>query len=72
MPQLLAALHVPEATIAGITAAAMSSNFWPFIFGPVLDVWFSRRFYATAFAALASILAKTRRKISKQLCGFSC
>ncbi|WP_180539141.1 MFS transporter [Nevskia soli] len=56
VPQLLAARHVPEATIAGITAAAMSSNFWPVVFGPMLDVWVSRRFYATVFAAVASIL----------------
>lgn len=56
MPQLLAAERVPEATIAGITAAAMSSNFWAVIFGPILDVRFSRRWYATIFAALASIL----------------
>ncbi len=56
VPQLLAAQHVSEATIAGITAAAMSSNFWPFIFGPMLDVRFSRRTYATIFAALASLL----------------
>jgi len=56
MPQLLASRHVSEATIATITAAAMSSNFWPFIFGPMLDVWFSRRWYATAFVALAGIL----------------
>lgn len=55
IPQLLAEQHVSEPTIAGITAAAMSSNFWPLIFGPMLDVWFSRRFYATTFAALASI-----------------
>lgn len=56
VPQLLAARHVSEATIAVITAAAMSSNFWPVVFGPMLDVWFSRRFYATVFAALASTL----------------
>ncbi len=56
VPQLLAAQHVSEATIAGLTAAAMSSNFWPFVFGPMLDVWFSRRWYATVFAALSSIL----------------
>jgi PAT family beta-lactamase induction signal transducer AmpG len=56
VPQLLAAQHVPEAVIAVITAAAMSSNFWPVVFGPMLDVWFSRRWYATVFAALASIL----------------
>jgi PAT family beta-lactamase induction signal transducer AmpG len=52
----LAAQHVSEATIAVITAAAMSSNFWPVLFGPMLDVWFSRRWYATVFAALASVL----------------
>ncbi len=56
IPQLLAARHVPEAAIAGITAAAMASNFWPFVFGPILDIWVSRRFYATLFAALASLL----------------
>jgi PAT family beta-lactamase induction signal transducer AmpG len=56
IPQLLAAQQVSEATIAGITAAAMSSNFWPFVFGPMLDVWFSRRLYATLFAAVAAIL----------------
>jgi len=56
MPQLLAAGHVSEATIAAITAAAMSSNFWPVVFGPMLDVWLSRRFYATMFAAFAAIL----------------
>ncbi|HEX4773498.1 MAG TPA: MFS transporter [Bryobacteraceae bacterium] len=55
IPQALAAQHVSEATISGITAAAMSSNFWPFVFGPMLDIWFSRRLYATIFAALASI-----------------
>jgi len=56
VPQLLAAQHVREASIAVITAAAMSSNFWPVVFGPMLDVWFSRRWYATVFAALSSIL----------------
>jgi len=56
IPQLLAARHVSEATIAGVTAAAMASNFWPFVFGPVLDIWFSRRRYATVFAGLAAAL----------------
>lgn len=56
IPQLLAARHVSEATIAGVTAAAMASNFWPFVFGPMLDIWFSRRFYATVFAGLAAAL----------------
>ncbi|MGH9616842.1 MAG: MFS transporter [Acidobacteriaceae bacterium] len=57
MPQLLAAQHVPEARIAGITAAAMSANFWGVAFGPMLDVRFSRRWYATCLAVGASIMA---------------
>ena len=56
IPQLLATRHVSEATIAGITAMALSPNFWAVVFGPMLDVRFSRRWYATAFAALASVL----------------
>jgi MFS transporter, PAT family, beta-lactamase induction signal transducer AmpG len=56
IPQLLATRHVPEARIAGITAMALSPNFWAVIFGPMLDVRFSRRWYATTFAALAALL----------------
>src|SRR3984957_8892000 len=56
IPQLLATHHVSEARIAGITAMALSPNFWAVVFGPMLDVRFSRRWYATAFATLASIL----------------
>jgi MFS transporter, PAT family, beta-lactamase induction signal transducer AmpG len=59
MPQLLAAKHVPEAEIATITAVAMSANFWVVVFGPILDVRFSRRWHATFFAALASVLIYT-------------
>lgn len=56
VPQLLAARHVSEGRIAGITAAALSPYFWSVFFGPMLDVKFSRRWYATLFAALESIL----------------
>src|SRR5271156_4586814 len=56
IPQLLATYHVSEARIAGITAMALSPNFWAVVFGPMLDVRFSRRWYATFFAALASVL----------------
>jgi PAT family beta-lactamase induction signal transducer AmpG len=56
IPQLLAARHVPEARIGAITAAALAPTFWSVIFAPILDVRFSRRFYATAFAALAALL----------------
>ncbi len=55
MPQLLAGRNVSAGTIAGITAAAYSPNFWSVIFGPILDVRFSRRFYAATLAALTSI-----------------
>ncbi len=55
LPQLLAAQHVPEARIATITAAVFSGGIGVFLLGPMLDVRFSRRFYATLFAALAGI-----------------
>ena len=56
MPQLLAVDQVPEARIAAITAAAMSSNFTAILLVPMLDVRFSRRWYAAFFAGLTSIL----------------
>lgn len=59
VPQLLAAQRVPEAKIAEITATAMSANFWAVMFSPMLDVHFSRRWYATVFAASTSILIFT-------------
>ncbi|HEY2467270.1 MAG TPA: MFS transporter [Terracidiphilus sp.] len=51
LPQLLAADHVPEGRIATMTAIAFSTNFWCILFAPMLDVRFSRRWYATALAA---------------------
>ncbi len=56
MPQLLAGRNVPAETISEITAAAYSANFWCVLFGPILDVRFSRRWYATVLAALTSAL----------------
>jgi PAT family beta-lactamase induction signal transducer AmpG len=56
IPQVLATHHVAEATIAAITAMALSPNFWAVVFGPMLDVRFSRRWYATFFAALEAVL----------------
>ena len=55
LPQLLAAQHVPEARIATITATVFSGGIGVFLLGPMLDVRFSRRFYATLFAAFAGI-----------------
>ncbi|MBW4039876.1 MAG: MFS transporter [Acidobacteria bacterium] len=55
LPQLLAAQHVPEARIATLTATVFSGGIWVFLLGPMLDVRFSRRWYATAFAAIAAL-----------------
>src|SRR5258708_19926189 len=56
MPQVLATHHVSEVRIAAITAMALSPNFWAVVFGPMLDVRFSRRWYATFFTGLAGLL----------------
>jgi PAT family beta-lactamase induction signal transducer AmpG len=56
LPQLLAEQHVPEARIAAITAAVVSPGCYGFILSPMLDVRFSRRWYATFFAALSALL----------------
>ena len=55
LPQLLAAEHVPEWQIAAITAVAFSPNFWSVLFAPILDVRFSRRWYATVLAFVCAI-----------------
>jgi PAT family beta-lactamase induction signal transducer AmpG len=56
VPQLLSAQHVPEATIASMTAVMLSPGFWTFIVSPVLDVRFSRRWYSAFTAAVAAAL----------------
>jgi PAT family beta-lactamase induction signal transducer AmpG len=55
LPQFVAAQHIPEGKIAAITAVGFSPNFWFFLLSPMLDVRFSRRWYATAFAALSGV-----------------
>lgn len=54
VPQLLSARHVPETTIAAMTAVMISPGFWSFLVSPVLDVRFSRRWYSLVTAALAA------------------
>jgi PAT family beta-lactamase induction signal transducer AmpG len=54
-PQILAAQHVPGGRIASIMAVVISAPLWIFWISPILDVRFSRRWYATAFAALAAL-----------------
>ena len=58
VPQLLSARHVPETTIAAMTAVMISPGFWTFLVSPVLDVRFSRRWYCivTALAAAALLV----------------
>jgi PAT family beta-lactamase induction signal transducer AmpG len=55
VPQILGDRQVPEAAIAGLTAVAFSPGFWAFLVSPVLDVRFSRRWYAVALAVVASL-----------------
>jgi MFS transporter, PAT family, beta-lactamase induction signal transducer AmpG len=56
VPQLLSARHVPEATIAAMSAVIVSPGFWTFLFSPVLDVRFSRRWYSVSTAAASAVL----------------
>ena len=54
LPQVLAEQHVPEAKIAAMTAAAMSPMMWVFLVCPLLDVRFTRRWYAVLSALVAA------------------
>jgi len=54
IPTLLAANHVPEAQIAGVTGAALLPGFVSFLLGPLLDWRFSRRFYAILMSVLGA------------------
>lgn len=56
VPQLLNARHVPETIISSMTAAMVSPGFWTFLASPVLDVRFSRRWYAVVTAILSATL----------------
>lgn len=55
VPQLLGGRNVPETAIAGLTALAFSPSFYAFLVSPILDVRFSRRWYAVALAIVASL-----------------
>lgn len=56
VPQLLSIRHVPETTIAAMSAITVSPGFWTFLVSPVLDVRFGRRWYSMASAAMAAAL----------------
>src|ERR1017187_1394396 len=54
IPQLLAARHVPEERIAGLTGLLILPGVLCFLIAPVLDVRFSRRWYAIVCCVLAT------------------
>jgi MFS transporter, PAT family, beta-lactamase induction signal transducer AmpG len=56
LPQALAAQRVPETTIAAVTAVTFSPLLFMFLFSPMLDVWFSRRWYAAVLTILGAVL----------------
>ena len=53
LPQMLAAQGVTTAQISVVSGACLLPGFWVFLLGPVLDMRFSRRWYAAFFAVLA-------------------
>ena len=55
-PDASAAQGVPEGYITAIVATCLSPGFWGFALGLLLDVRFSRRWYATLFGNLAGII----------------
>src|SRR5262245_38704912 len=55
-PEVLAARHIPETTIADITTFGLVGNFAFFLVAPILDVHFSRRTYAIAMSGASAIL----------------
>lgn len=54
LPQMLAAQGVPGGHIAEAVAIITSPTFWGFLIGPVLDVRFRRRTWATMFGMIAA------------------
>jgi MFS transporter, PAT family, beta-lactamase induction signal transducer AmpG len=54
-PILLRAQGVSVGAIAGMITVGLSPMFWVFLLGPVMDVGFSKKTYATLFAGLAAL-----------------
>lgn len=53
LPQLLSDRNVPASAIVSLTGVAVSPGFFAFLFSPILDVRFSRRWSAVALAMVA-------------------
>jgi PAT family beta-lactamase induction signal transducer AmpG len=58
-PEVLAARHVPETTIANVTTLMLAGTFSYFLVSPILDVRFSRRSYAIFLTAACAVLIFT-------------
>jgi len=56
VPEVLAARHIPETTIANVTTLGLVGNLVFFLVAPVLDVHFSRRTYAIAMSSAVTAL----------------
>ena len=56
IPQLLAAKGVPQPDIASVTAIGLSAGFVYFFVSPIVDVRFSRRFYAYILGLVTMLL----------------
>jgi MFS transporter, PAT family, beta-lactamase induction signal transducer AmpG len=56
VPQLLSTRHVPETTIAAMSAVIISPGFWTFLVSPILDVRFSRRWHSVVTAVASALL----------------
>jgi len=54
VPQLLAARHIPEERIAGLSGLLILPSVLCFLIAPILDIRFSRRFYASICCALGT------------------
>jgi MFS transporter, PAT family, beta-lactamase induction signal transducer AmpG len=78
IPILLSARGVSVGEIAGVSATAFSPTFWAFALCPILEVRFSRRTYALAFAVLsaaclaASTVLVTRLTVFTGVVTFGC
>jgi PAT family beta-lactamase induction signal transducer AmpG len=71
LPILLAARGVSVGRIAEVSAVAFSPTFWAFLLCPILDVRFSKRTYALAFAAVAAVCLAAATLLTAHLAAFT-
>lgn len=71
IPILLAARGVSVGRIAEVSAVGFSPTFWAFLLCPILDVRFSKRTYALAFASIAAICLGSATLLTGNLAAFT-